>query len=412
LKTLIRNFFFSNWERKAVSTVLAIIIWLIVNHSLSTTKTFEEIPVRVLNIPVGMTIEGIQSNHLLQHRIAITVSGNKALLEEISPSDLEVLVDATDKVGNFTTLISKKNLVSLNPDLDLGKAILRVFSTRLSLALTKLITAKVPIHVGLPIGEAPADYQVLDVWPYKLQLTVSGPEETIKKIQATGLNLAFNLSNITRDQLDRMEPTSADGKNDALAFLVPKEWKTVSIPALSHLPFVIDDPQAEFLRIDFIRSEFHPIAKEIPISLFFPKDSLLNLNPKTCSLLTQGLIELVHGVPMLRKTVYAKGVSHLFAELVRDMLEISIVVAPKNENNELDWGVHLINHRALEDLYVSMLISDFSENSSLPRREQEEYLRNRFRNYMNRLQLYKAYETRLNLQPKLRQNQVLISEGI
>src|SRR5579883_1686608 len=115
MKTLLRNLFLSHWERKAIAAILAVIIWLVVNHSLTAVKTFENIAVKILNLPPGMTVEGIQTNHILRQRIPLTISGNKNLLDGITESDLEVVIDATDKEGALDVMISKKNLLSLNP---------------------------------------------------------------------------------------------------------------------------------------------------------------------------------------------------------------------------------------------------------------------------------------------------------
>lgn len=407
--TLLRNLFLSNWERKIISAILAIIIWLVVNHSLTTLQIVDNIAVRVINIPSGMTVNGIQSNGLLNERISLTLSGNKTFIDEITSNDIEVIVDATDQSGEWLVPITRKNLVPLNPDIDLSKSISKVSPIKFPIYLTRLITEKIPIVVTYPIGEAPRDYQFLDVWPYNLFLTVSGPEATIKQLKTKGLNLTFNLNNISRSDLDTLQISS---KSDEVSFLVPQEWKTIAIPALSDHPLVIDDPQAKYLCIDFVRRELHPIAKNLPISLFYPPEYSLTLNPETYKLCLGGIVQSFHGLNLIRKSLYAKGVSSLFVELVQDMLEISIVLAPKSEKRYLDWSVQFINPRTLEDRYVSILLSDVAEDeaSSISSKKREEYLRNRFRSYMNRFQLYKSNDAPFDLKVELQGNAVQLQE--
>lgn len=401
----LRRLFIDNWDRKLVSLVIAISLWLLVNQSLTTTKTLDHIVVRLINIPEGRTVDGLLPNNMLSNRISLTLQGNKNHLKDLTSNDLEVILDATDKSDEWIATISSKNLVSLNPDIDLAKAIKRVMVQRLPIAFTKLITEKIPIIVTHPIGEAPRDYQFLDVWPYRLFITVSGPEEKIKQVKAKGINLTFNLNNITRDDLDE-----ADTLSDEISFMIPNSWKEVVLPSISDRPLVIDDPQAQDLRIDFVKSDFHPLVKPIPIALFFPTEYSHYLNPETYSIIAKGPVEKVHGIFMIRTPLFAKGASRLFVELVQEMLQISILVHP-NER-KLDWCIQFQNHRVLEDKYVSILLSDKELRYEDPNfsKQQEEYLRNRFRSYMNRFQVFKSQAEKLDLSVELDRDHICIQD--
>jgi hypothetical protein len=407
--TFIRNAFLQNWERKVISLFLAIVIWLVVNHSLTTTKILENVPVRLINIPTGMTVDGLQPNGMLSKKISLTLQGNKTELTEIASNDIEIVLDAMDKSDEWLATITRKNLLALNPDVNLSKAIKRVVIQRLPINFTRLVTEKIPVVVTQPIGEAPRDYQFLDIWPYRLTMTVSGPEAVIKQLKAKGMNLTFNLNDISRADLE-----AQDYKADEVSFPVPDAWKEISIPSLSDRPFTIDDPQADDLKIDFVRSDLHPIAKAIPINLFFPPEHSLTLNPETYSLALGGIVQRFHGIHLLRKSLYAKGVSHLFVELVQDMLEISILLSPKNEKKQLDWSVQFLNPRVLEDKYVSILMSDDSSTDNDPSytKRREEYLRGRFRHYMNRFQLYKSDREKFDLKVQLQDHKITVEEAL
>lgn len=410
MKTLLHNLFIRNWQRKCISVVLAVIIWMVVNHSLTTTRTITNIPVRVINIPAGKTLDGLQSSGLLTKRITLTLTGNQKFLDELSANDFEVVLDATDKQDNWIAPISKKNLISLNPDIDIPKGISRVSHQTLNIHLTKLVTEKIPVLITQPIGEAPRDYQFLDVWPYQLYLTISGPEEVVKRLKAKGLKLTFNLNEISKAHLDALQSNLNAEKGDEVSFFVPDQWKQVSLPLISDAPIEIDDPQAKTLRIDFVRCDLLPIDNPIPVYLFFPLEYTGVLNPHTASIQPNAFIKQMNGLNMITDLLYAKGVSRLFVHVVRDMLQIVIIAAPKTDSASLEWSVQFVNPSILEDRYVSTLMSDVSDDEvkALQPHLREEYLRNRFRSYMNRFQFFKSDDAKLDLNIELQNDKVNI----
>jgi hypothetical protein len=412
MRTLLRNLFIENWQRKGISVALAIVIWLVVNHSLTATRIVSNVPVRISNIPSGKTIEGLQSNGLMTKRITLTLVGNKTLLDELTSNDVEVVIDAADKPDEWIASIGKKNLISLNPEIDLSKGISRVSHSSFLIHLTKQVTEKIPIIITRPIGEAPRDYLFVDVWPYHLTLTVSGPEAAVKRLKATGLKLTFNLNDITKAELDALSANANTSNKDVVSFFVPDAWKQFNLPGISDTPLEIDDPQAKALRIDFMRCDLLPIEKPIPVTLFFPPEYSQTLNPTTYSLATNDLIKKVHGLDMIEQPLYAKGVSRLFVEVVRDMIQIVIIAAPPSEKTSLDWSIQFVNPHILEDRYVSILLSD-SANDEVRHLQpllREEYLRNRFRSYMSRFQFFKSTDTKLELDITLEDGTILAKE--
>lgn len=412
MKSLIKSLFIDNWHRKAISVVLAIVIWLTVNHSLTKTKSVGNIPIRVINLPSGKTIDGIHNDGLLNKKIGLTLTGRRSLLDQLTSSDLEVLIDASDKPDEWIANITKKNLISLNPDLNLTQGLGDISYDRFIIRLTNLITEKIPILITQPIGEAPRGYHFLDIWPYRLTLTVSGPEEIVKQLKMQGQKLTFNLNNISKAELDNISTKMSSTRGEEISFFVPEQWKQISFPTLSELPLEIDDPQAKHLRIDFVRSDLIPIERPIPISLFFPQEYSSTLNPTTTTIEPSPLLQNVNGIEMIQKPLYAKGVSHFFVQLVRNMLQIAITVNPRTENNFLEWSVQFMNPRSLEDHYVTTLMSDSSEegiHNMLPSLR-EEYLRNRFRNYMNNFQLYVSDDKKFNLMITLDDGKISLKE--
>ncbi len=410
MKTLFTSFFLNHWQRKAVSFLLAIIIWLVINHSLTSTKTIANVSVRIVNIPQGKTIEGIQTSGRLNKRLTLSLVGNTTLLDELTSNDLEVVIDASNKSDEWIAIISKKNLVSLNPEIDISKGISRVYHPSFIIRLTKLVSEKISIEITQPIGEAPRGYQFLDVWPYHLQLTVSGPEEAIKRLSMKEQKLTFNLNDISKGQLDTLATAQDDEKNEVVSYYVPEQWKQIQIPFLADEPIQIDDPKGKALRIDFVRCSMLPINCPIVIDVFFPPEYSSAINPEIYKLEENDLIESKNGIFILKIPIYAKGVDRLFMDVVKDMIEIVFIAVPNTLKHSLDWSVQFINPKALEDLYVSRLFSDTSDEDLrlMKPNLREEYLRNRFRSYMQRIQLFTTAEEKLELQGTLEDRAIVI----
>jgi hypothetical protein len=408
MKTFLTSLFFNNWQRKAVSLILAVIIWLVVNHSLTSTKTIANVPVRIINIPSGKTIEGMQSSGRLNKRLTLSLVGNTTLLDELNTNDLEIVIDASSKSDEWIATISKKNLVSLNPEIDLSKGISRVYHPSFIVRLTKLVTEKIPIIITQPIGEAPRGYEFLDIWPYKLQLTVSGPDEVIKRLSLKEQRLTFNLNDISKGQLDAIASSQNGEKNDIVSYFVPDQWKQINIPLLSDTPIEIDDLQAKSLRIDFIRCNLLSLESPVLVDTFYPLETSSILNPLSCKIKTNETVFETNGIFSIKTPLYAKGVDRLFTQIVKDMIQIMVIAVPSSKN--LETSVQFINPRQLEDRYIEKLISDSSDEDLRMMKPslREEYLRNRFRSYMNRFQLFTEDDKKFNLEAKLQDQSIEI----
>jgi hypothetical protein len=409
MKTLIVRLFIDNWQRKLFSVILAMIIWIAVNLSMTVTKIISNIPVRVINLEKEKTIEGMQVNGILNKRIVLTITGNKSAMDDLTGKDLEAVIDAQSKSDQWIASITKKNLVSLHPDLDISKMISRVAPLDMIIKQSKLVTEKIPVRITQPIGEAPKGYQFLDVWPYLLYVTVTGPEEAVKRLKTRGLTLTFNLSDISRNELDRIQ-SSKKQLTDEVSFSVPVSWTKVNLPMLSDAPIEIDDPQVKSLRIDFSRQDLIPLEGSIPITVFFPPKYSSTLNPETYTLATNDFIVKKNGVKTINYPLYASGVSQLFADIVKDMIQLVVIAYPKSERDTLLWNAQFIYPHELEDRYVARTISEANdEENEVQPHLREEYLRNRFRSYMHRFRLYTPQNKKLVLKIELQANTITVS---
>jgi YbbR domain-containing protein len=406
MESIISRIFVHNWQRKLVAVLTAIVIWLFVNHSISETKTLSNIPIRIINLPSDKTIQGLLPNGMLSRRITLTLSGSKDVIDDLEPGDLEVLLDAsTADNDEWIVQISKKNLVSLNPSIDLFQHINQVDHTDFVIKLSRLVTAKIPVHIESPKGTPPQGYEYLDIWPQHFFQVVSGPEEEIQQLKDNGLELTFDLNDISKSDLETIKSSN---HNDEISFIVPKKWKQIVIPFRNNSSEEPNDPEAQNLRIDFLRKEFLPIEKEIPIRIFYPLEDLDKINPETISLAYSGDIQEKNGISIFTRPLFAKEVSRLFIDVIRNSIEIVIVAAPKSKREILAWSLQFVNPHDLEDTYVAFSIANSSINKGNIPKKKEELLRKRFRDYMQRLTLYLEETKKLHLKSTIEGNQIRV----
>ena len=413
MKTLLKSIFLINWQRKAVALLLGMITWLVVNHSLTSTKTLSNISVRVINIPAGKTIEGMQSNGKLSKKLTLTLVGNTNTLDDLNSNDLEVVIDALGKPKEWTNEITKKNLVSLNPEIDIATGISRIYQPNLTLHMTNLVTEEITVMITRPFGEPPRGYKFLDIWPYKMNVKVSGPEDVIKRLKTKEQKLTFNLSDISKTQLDALAAQQNTDKSGVVSFFVPDQWKQINIPLLSDAPIEINDAQEKPLRIDFLKYSIIPMDTSVVVSVFYPQEFTATMNPSSIKIQPNQLISEKNGIFTINTPLYARGTDRLFAKIVKDWIQIVIIASPKPPGQVLDWNLQFINASDLEDEYVSTLMSDASDEDIRSMRPslRDEYLRNRFRSYMNRFELFKSENLKFELDATIERGFIQITEN-
>lgn len=403
-----RKIFFYNWQRKVVALLIAFVIWMFVNHSINETKAISNIPIRIINLPSDKTVQGLLPNGLLNKRITLTLTGSKKVIDELEPGDIEILLDVSSADNDdWVVHISKKNLVSLNPEIDLSQNISQVESTDFVVKLNKLVSEKFIITIQEPVGEAPTGYEFLDIWPQQLIQVVSGPEEEMERFKDKKLSVTFNLNDISQAELDAIKSFE---HNDEISFPVPNNWKEVTIPFLNYVIEDFNDPEAKNLRIEFLRKNFLPFVDQIPVRIFYPLDTLNILNPNTISISFNEWFEKKGDMLIFKKPLFTKDVSRLFVDVVRNALKIMIIAEP--QSNNLKWYLDFINPRELENNYISFYIANATASKPpFPAisKQREQLLRERFREYMHRTILYLANGKKLHIKSSIEGNQIKIS---
>jgi hypothetical protein len=409
MESLISKVFLYQWQRKLVAVLTATVIWFFVNHSITATKTVSSVPIRVINLPADKTIQGLLPNGFLSRRISLTLSGTKDVIDQLEPGDLEIILDVSNQPNEGIVQITKKNVVSLNPNFNLPKHLTFVSYPEFILKMSPLLTEKIPIIIHPPSGDPPKGYEFLDIWPVTLTQTVSGPQDQVLSLKNQGLELTFNLNEITKEQLDALRGNST--YDDEVSFYVPDQWKKVVTPFSKNTLEAINDPEAKDLHINFLRQQLIPIKNELPIHIFYPLKYSATLNPETYKLVPSSFVQFKNNIPVLTLPVFANNVSKLFLEIVQDNIEIDIVTVPQMEREKLKWSIGFIDETHLEDIYVAFLLGQSkgsSEYLERKKREREKYLRQRFRSYMQNFSLYLSPQYTLKLESRLEDGQIRV----
>lgn len=405
----LQSLFLRNWQQKCTAILCAIVIWFMVNKSITITKTFPNVPIKIINLPQDKTIEDLLPTGFLHNGITLTLKGTKNVLEHLESNDLEVLLNLSGKGDEWIGDITKKNLVSLNPEIDLRNHIDSVIHPEFIIKLSKLVTEKIPITVTHPLGEPPQGYLFLDIWPQIFYHTVSGPENLVKDLKKKGIELALDLDDISKTELDHLTNTFPD--DDEIYFFIPNNWKKITIPFQQKEPLEINDPNAYNLHITFLRNEFLSIEQTIPINLFFPLKHSPTVNPETCFLKPNQYVKKKNGLHTLNLLLYAGNVSRYFLDLVKDRIEIVVIASSKAKQSPLKWSVQIINPMELENRYIKKLLPAHTDSIDLHPELHEQRLRERFREYVRKFTLHTEDLLPLKLNNNIEGNTITVEAG-
>ncbi|MFZ0566279.1 MAG: hypothetical protein WAM28_08865 [Chlamydiales bacterium] len=410
MKAFFKYVFIQNWPRKLVALISAVLVWFLVNQTISTTRTISDVPVKVINLPEDKTVVGLLSSGLLNKRITVTIRGKKSAIKALQPNDLAIVINADGHKESWIATIDKRNLVSLNQEIDLKRQITQVSASNLFLRLSKLVTEEIPVIITKPIGDPPKGYQYLNVWPKYLMQRVTGPEEQVRALKERKLELTFNLSQISDDELDMLY--NQQGKRDEITFKIPNSWKEIAIPFQEKTCISLNDPRAKLLRIDFLKQELISLGIELPITIFFPVKYSGSINPQVFSLATNDIVHKKGGLKRLTIPLFVRDVSRLFLDVVRDNLLLIIEAAPKHIQKQLHWTVEFIDEKVLEDAFVKATLEQdtekYDEFSFAKYRESE--IRSHFRNYLRNLALFTQDGEFLRLKVYLNANSIIIEQ--
>ncbi len=420
MEKIILNWILPNWQRKLMALLCGIVIWVFVSQSMTITRTINGVPIEIINLAENRTIVGLEVNHQLNKRLTLTFTGNSHALATLEAGDFKIQLDAADAPEEWHVQITAKNLVSLNPAISLDKGIFQITHPDLTLSVRPLITGRIPVRVGELKGHPPQRYQLLGAWPQHFYHTVSGPSDEVLHLKEEGIDLIFNINEISLADLNHITVDIDQFFEDEISFPVPNNWKQITIPCLDSHPIPINDPTIKNLHIEFLRKTFIPLSEKLPIRLFFPPKYRSEVNPSVLSLKKSDLIQEENGIPYLNSDLLVYEVSRLFLEIVKEYMEIVITVKPKGDKSNLRWSIDFIDPQLLEDRYVAFLRKRYHQDETgfgIPSMDKDQIWRERFRAYMQKITFYKAPRRKLVLDNRIEGNEIIIkqsttSEGI
>lgn len=397
MKNIFQRIFLVNWPRKLVAFISAIVIWFLVNQSVTVTKTFSNIPVRIINLPAHKTVSGLTNAQFLNKRISLTLTGEKEAIEELDSSEIEVMINVEGKEESFIAKIDKKNLTLSSREESIKNRISDVSSNDIFIKISNLVTQEIPLTITNPKGNPPAGFQFLDISPKHLLQKVSGAEEDVLELKKQGLILTFDLNQISKEELETIKSVQAGFKSDEISFFVPASWKKVYIPFQS-TEEPLNDPRSQYLRIDFLKKELLELEFDLPILLFYPEKNIETYNPRTISFEKSSLIKEKNGLFFLNMPLCVGGISHNFLNVIKDHMVLVLTIDSKEK---LNWSIVFIDEKNIESAFLSTL--DKKESMYT-----EEVLKERFHHYVQSMQLYTKQEEPLQMVFTIQNDKIII----
>lgn len=406
----VKTFFTKNWPKKVLSILLAVIIWSLINKSLSTTKVISNIPVRVKNVPEKKALSQANLSHVLNKRAKVSLQGYKGSLDSLTAEDFEIVIDARDKPSQWSEKISKYHLRSTNPSVSLQQ-VNQASAEPIDVKITQLVTKKIPIIVTRSMGSAPVGYEFLNIWPTRLYMSVSGPEEVLEKLEKRGYSFTYNLSNIPEAELNVLLHDTSETQEGIISYPIPDTYKQIFLPELSSAPLKINDPRAKELRVYLLKDEFLPFPGKLPISLHVAPEALAKATANQLKIKTSTLVTRQKGIPVFAKSLMVKGVSKHFLAVVKNNVRLLVSVNDKDMTS-ITTSLQFINPRILEDDFVSYCLQNkvCKHLESMSPLLADDYLRNRFKTYMATMQLFHDKEHKVELIPMVENSMVVLHE--
>ncbi|MBN4067306.1 hypothetical protein JYU14_04405, partial [Simkania negevensis] len=395
MRTWLKNLAVKHWQKKVVAIIAAIVIWALVNNTITATKTISNIPVNVAGVPHGKTVLGMLSNGEMGARVTLFLKGDKRALGLLSASNLKVEINVVGRGNEFIAQVGRRDLVTTNPNVDILRDVSEVSSVEIPIRLSQIVTEKIPVLIRPPVGTPPKGYLFLDIWPQKLMQTVTGPEEQVNYFKKKGLELTFDLDKVTRTELDML---ASEVKGDEVSFPIPHSWKRIPIPFLNDRLEELNDPLAEKLQIYFLHKDFLPIGRDVPVDVFYSVDTSETINPDTYPLSITGPVKKKNGIKVYVNPLYVGSVSHQFLDVVRTNLELVVIAESKTRRDPLLWSLQFVDPKGLENEYVKAILKQMPKQlQDIKEQDRELFLRTRFQSYLREVKLFGADNQRLVL---------------
>lgn len=360
-----------HWQRKFFALFVALCIWLATRESLMTTRTFLDVPVRVINISPEWTINNLSQDGLMPSTAGLVLHGKKVGLNQMLENRLEVVVDASGHTGPWVEKINANHLRS-TARIDVSQTIKKVSVGEISIPLCAAVHDKVPLIYQTKGSIEDGNFQMIDYFPKSDQQSVFGPEETIVELKKQRLQGEIDLAQVDCQQLNWQQKRSRENlqyEEITYPYIHPISCSPVLPPNQS--PTIPPQSLQKIPRLYFLSAQNQVLRGDLP--LFIQGGS------KTID--TDTIEEFLGGKVVQRGAKWRylgdleiRGVSGVFANLLFDQSAIQLTCRSEDNKNAPKWTWHLNRTQTLADRYVTKMRQENTDSSDLP----EYVLRRRF----------------------------------
>jgi len=217
------------------SLLVAVSLWIYVVGEINpeTTGKYADVPVRFVNA-AALAEAGLALVDPGDQTVSVTVSGTRADMKELNPSEIDITAD-------LTGLVEGENQVELLVSLPNDMKLQSISTKKMKVKVEKLVTAEKPVQIqyegDLPDGKEPG---AITISPAIVQ--VSGASTTIEKVQYVAAVISYQDLKETPSQLSTtLKPVDKDGTTLPYLFLSQDQASVqVALLDLKTVPLRLD----------------------------------------------------------------------------------------------------------------------------------------------------------------------------
>ena len=165
-----------NWILKAISLVLAVMLWYFVVGEDQVDINIK-IPIEILNLPSDLTI-----SNQFKRDIEVSVRGPRSIIQELRTRNISRPVDLSS--AQTGTIVIKNDDESI--PFPRGITVQRLQPTNITLLIDQLIQKNFPIN-PVTEGELSVGYELQKIYLDPNKLVISGPKAVLKKPDAINI---------------------------------------------------------------------------------------------------------------------------------------------------------------------------------------------------------------------------------
>lgn len=222
ISSKLKRAFTENLPLKALSLLIAIILWTIVSGERNEEWSYP-VPLDIVNQPEELTITNNVPGFL-----DLRLQGSHSFIKGLNPKDMAVQIDISKATKGSNIYLITPDLISTPR----GATVTRINPSYISLDIEKLARKQVPLRADLT-GRQATGFIVESIEVTPSSIEISGAESVVKSIMRLKTG-SIDISGATKDIL-RTVPVDIIGKKIKLAKNEPVEVKVTIKEVLEKL---------------------------------------------------------------------------------------------------------------------------------------------------------------------------------